>query len=491
VQGTSFTQTWERLDQYPIKRGRSDDLHFFSPDTGFVINSGGYLSYTEDGGASWEVLHENPGTFFRCITFRDRQRGWLGTIGTDDPYLSSKDTIALYETSDGGKSWDPVQFIGPTPKGLCGLQKVTDQFIVGCGRVRGPSYFIKTLDGGDTWYSYNLDHLAGSLIAAHFFDEQTGFLIGGTTRDKENSRSMVLSTEDGGMTWDTVYLSQQIGEYPWKFSFTSRETGYISIQRNIKEGRFYHLQTTDGGRSWKEVEHTDSYYYVQGVGFITPEIGWLGGSPGVTYETRDGGKSWTRYKGIGSGFNNFQFFQDTMAYGVGFGVFKSYNIHKDSTRVTRYYDSGTIRGIWNYQDGKRNGIAQTYHPNGSLASKGKYRNNLKHGTWKYYDSNGELVEQTKMRQGILKSNVRDLNNILGTYQLESGVQRKIFVEDGQLYSQRGTRNKLALFPESSTRFYYSFNTDVTVEFLSDSDGVVTHMTTYQDGKITQAERISK
>jgi len=63
--------------------------------------------------------------------------------------------------------------------------------------VRGPSYFIKTTDGGENWESYNMDHLARSLIATHFHNEMHGFLIGGTTRDKENCRSMVLETIDG------------------------------------------------------------------------------------------------------------------------------------------------------------------------------------------------------------------------------------------------------------------------------------------------------
>ena len=192
LQEYKYSNSWERLNAYPIKRGRTDDLHFFDPNTGYVINSDGYLVFTEDGGENWTIDHENEGTFFRCLTFKDRQNGWLGTIGTDDPHLYSRDSIPMYETHDGGKSWSLVQFIGPQPKGLCGLQKVTDQMIVGCGRVRGPSYFIKTTDAGATWYSYDLNHLAGSLIATHFFDEQHGFMIGGTTRDKVECRSLVF-----------------------------------------------------------------------------------------------------------------------------------------------------------------------------------------------------------------------------------------------------------------------------------------------------------
>ena len=110
IQDTKYSNAWEKLNSYP-GIGRSDDLHFFDHSTGLVISSSGYLSLTEDGGSTWEIIHENQGTFFRCITFKNRQEGWLGTIGTDDPFLGSADSIALYETKDGGNTWSPVQFI--------------------------------------------------------------------------------------------------------------------------------------------------------------------------------------------------------------------------------------------------------------------------------------------------------------------------------------------------------------------------------------------
>ena len=188
--------------------------------------------------------------------------------------------------------------------------------------------------------------MTGSLIAAHFFDESHGFLIGGTTRDKKNCRSMVLETLDGGENWDTVYLSEQIGEYPWKFAFPTKEKGFISIQRNVRNGSFYHLQTTDGGKNWKEVEHSPNYYYVQGIGFINEKIGWMGGSNTWTYETRDGGESWQKLRNIGNGFNNFQTFGDSLVYGVGFGVFKNGSVNKkNNNTITTYFKGGKLKSI--------------------------------------------------------------------------------------------------------------------------------------------------
>ena len=392
VQEINYSSGWEKVNSYPIKNGRTDDLHFFDEHTGFVINSEGYLSFTEDGGETWEIVLKNEGTFFRCITFKNRQEGWLGTIGTDDPFLSSRDTIPMYETKDGGLTWTVVDFIGPTPKGLCGLQKVNDDVIVGCGRVRGPSYFIKTIDGGENWYSQNMDDIAGSLIAAHFFDKDHGFLIGGTTRDKENCKSLVLETVDGGTSWDTVYMSQQIGEYPWKFAFPTRDRGYISIQRNVRDGDFYHLQTKDGGKNWEEVIHSKDYYYVQGIGFANADIGYMGGSSGKTYQTRDGGKTWLPYANIGNGFNNFQFFESGKGYGVGFGVFKCNNVNNDGEAINNYFASGALKSNYQILENKRHGKASTFYENGNLKSVGRYKENLKKGKWKYFDKSGDLVD---------------------------------------------------------------------------------------------------
>jgi len=413
TQNSTYSTSWTEMRNYPIKTGRSDDLHFFSPSEGFVINSQGFLSYTQDGGESWEVTLENNGTFFRCITFTNRLNGWLGTIGTGDQDLRSNDTVALYGTKDGGITWSPVNFKGPTPKGLCGLQKVSDKMIVGAGRVRGPAFFIKTMDGGNTWFSYDLNHLAGSLIATHFLDEEHGFLIGGTTQDKENSQSLVLETLDGGITWDTIYLSEQIGEYPWKFSFPTNETGYISIQRNSRQGRCYYLVTNDGGKTWTEQEYAPGYYYTQGIGFANENLGWIGGSSSATYETRDAGNHWIRVKNIGRGFNNFQFFGDSLAYGVGFGVFKYFNSQTPMEMFQKeFYSAGELRAKYEIKKDKRNGIAEVYYPNGKIESKGKYKNNLKNGNGSILMRQESLFSKAKLKMEFLNYRKKYLNHML-------------------------------------------------------------------------------
>ena len=249
---------------------------------------------------------------------------------------------------------------------------------------------------------------------------------------------MVLETLDGGENWDTVYLSEQIGEYPWKFAFPTKEKGFISIQRNVRNGSFYHLQTTDGGKNWKEVEHSPNYYYVQGIGFINEKIGWMGGSNTWTYETRDGGESWQKLRNIGNGFNNFQTFGDSLVYGVGFGGFKNGSVNKkNNNTITTYFKGGKLKSISPLKNNRINGIAKTFHANGEIASRGFYKNNLKKGTWKYFDKTGMLLDLIRMKNGTAKVSKRNYNPIAEIIKQKVVVFGKYYWKENNYFLNEG------------------------------------------------------
>ena len=320
---SSYSKYWKELTNFPETTGRNDDICFITPEKGWAINNQGRLYKTENGGETWRLQFQKEDSFFRTVVFADSLNGWLGTIGLDEKDLYSSDSIILYETRDGGEHWKPSKIAGAYPTGLCGLQKVNEKVIVGCGRVRGPSYFVKTMDQGKTWTSLDLSDKAGSLIVPHFFDEQNGIMIGGTTRDKENSKALILSTADGGATWKKLFESSQTGEYCWKIVFPSENIGYVSIQRNVDDGNFHFLKTEDKGKTWKEMEYAKRHYFTQGIGFVNEDVGWIGGSSSYgTYETIDGGKSWKSVPEFGKGLNKFQFFGDTLGYATGKKIYK-------------------------------------------------------------------------------------------------------------------------------------------------------------------------
>lgn len=487
-----YSHSWKKLDSYPIDSGRNDDLFFFTPDRGFVISSWGKLLLTEDGGKTWEVKFEKEEkSFFRCLTFRDEQHGWLGTIGPGATGLTSRDTISMYATKDGGDNWTPVEFDGPYPKGLCGLQTVSDKVIVGCGRVRGPSYFIKSTDGGETWKSYDMNHIAGSLIAPYFYDEMHGILVGGTTQDKKNSRSLVLETFDGGATWDTLHLSEQIGEYPWKVSFPTEKRGFISIQRNVRDGEFYVLQTEDGGKTWFENEYVDSYFYVQGIGFLNDQVGWMGGSPSHTVETRDGGKTWLPMADVGRGFNKFQFFEDGSGYGTGYGVFKMEFLRPlPDGEVLSVDKNDHSNSKISYRKGKQYGPAEFFHSNGKIAEKGKLKSNLRHGTWRFFDEKGGLQKKLKYQNGMAKISKPAMMDFVGKYQIREDAFRTITMTEEGLYSQHSNAEKgFHIYPISAQEFIIDDGRGTLLEFVRDASGQVTHQILKTKRKEVKAVRL--
>jgi hypothetical protein len=73
-----------------------------------------------------------------------------------------------------------------------------------------------------------------------------------------------------------------------------------------------------------------------------------------------------------------------------------------------------------------------------------------------------------------------LQTYTGDYELEPKLTLTITREGNQLYGQAGGQGKLALFPESQTKFFLKVN-PVEVEFIKDEKGQVIKAVIYQNG----------
>jgi photosystem II stability/assembly factor-like uncharacterized protein len=291
----SASDGWRAVESSPLSpaNARHDDITFLDERTGWLVNTRGEVYGTTDGGERWDRLAQLPsGAFGRCVAFASARLGWIGNINlTNSPVPD----VALWETEDGGRTWSNAssRIAGAPVAGLCGMRVLDERIVVAVGRWSGPAVFVKTTDGGRRWTSRDLGALTGGLVDVAFLDERRGFAIGGlgdgpSDVQQRASRVVVLATEDGGDTWQTRYLGSRAGERGWKIQFADALTGYVSIEGASPEGVV--LRTADGGRTW-ERRLVAAGLSFEGVGFVSPQRGWLGSGQGL-FATQDGGASW-------------------------------------------------------------------------------------------------------------------------------------------------------------------------------------------------------
>lgn len=328
---------WKKLDteRYP---GKQDDITFIGENEGWYVNGYGSIYHTKNGGVTWEKQLEKKGTFFRCIAFVDSLNGFAGTVGTDY-FPNVTDSIPLYGTRDGGKTWIPVDYKGPYVKGLCAIDIVKEQYInhgkidykihiYAVGRVGSPANMMVSHDGGETWTSNSMNNDCKMLFDIKMFDKNYGFVCAASDEDMEKSNALILKTRDGGKTWKKVYQSNRPFEGTWKASFPTKEVGYVTIQSynpnpNVKQQRI--AKTTDGGETWQEINLVaDAGAREFGIGFIDENHGFVG-TMNTGYETKDGGKTWTTVN-LGMACNKIRIYKDangkTYGYAIGVDVLK-------------------------------------------------------------------------------------------------------------------------------------------------------------------------
>ncbi len=299
--------------------------HFFDGKTawlsGFDSQGGQKLSYTGDGGKTWQARSatglENLGGL-PSYTFFDASHGFAEVAGVGAGNLY----IQLYETLDGGNNFQLVPMISPNgenslPPGTIHLCSIcNDVFYFDLARlvvVKGdmgsmqPSGAINLLvsfDHGMSWQPQNLPlppenvtDLAAPLTPK-FFGANDGLLPvkllnygpdGAPTTDL----LLIYITRDGGKTWQiSPTRIEKAARFPGPQFFDANQ-GIVQCGESI-------CVTTDGAQTWQTVTsnlalpNTETSYIRQ-LTFADTRHGWLVISDNQVqryYRTTDGGQNW-------------------------------------------------------------------------------------------------------------------------------------------------------------------------------------------------------
>ena len=288
--------------------GRYDDVFFLGPDTGWAAGgSAGTVYKTTNGGASWSLQFNAP-EYLRSIEFANDTLGFAGSLDH-----------ALYRTTNGGTTWvDISPTIQPQPTGICGLSIPNANTVYGCGIWSSPAYIIRSNDAGNSWAYFDMSAYALALVDIHFLSPDTGFVTGTSINPAEGG--IVLRTTNGCASWQTVHTTGVTSDIIWKIQVLDAIHCFGSVYGVGLALDTRMIRSSDGGLTWEGREVADHYTYTEGMGFIDPLHGWVGGDAEL-FSTTDGGDTWVSTV-MGELHNRFFRVNENIAYLSGQSIYK-------------------------------------------------------------------------------------------------------------------------------------------------------------------------
>lgn len=202
-------------------------MHFFSPDTGYVVGSSGKIWKTTDGATFTEIASPVTTTIY-VVRFVNRLLGWFGGSGGD-----------IYYTLDGGESWLPYRaYLGSS-------QSTRDiQFSEGNMWIVGTDGMILKTNADPnvpvelTSFTANYSNQSVTLVWQTATEtNNAGFEIERNTAASESSNWVSIGFVRGAGTTTTLQI----------YSFTDRPDFSGSIYYRLKQKDF------DGSASYSSV----------------------------------------------------------------------------------------------------------------------------------------------------------------------------------------------------------------------------------------------
>ena len=226
----------------------------------------------KDGGKSWTKRKNFTADNILQISFSDEYNGWL--LCERDVFSRGANNISyLLKTSDGGESWEKVEFKD------AGRARITKIFFnrKDKGFAVGESGAFFELKDDGTWEktpSANRYLLLGGTFA----DDTHGAIVG--------AGGNIFFTEDAGASWNQ---SNIFGDKTAKFNsvfFTNQKNGW-TVGAN---GKIF--QTFSGGKTWRE-QNSGVTNDLFDVFFKNTAQGWAVGDGGTILHTETAGNVWT------------------------------------------------------------------------------------------------------------------------------------------------------------------------------------------------------
>jgi photosystem II stability/assembly factor-like uncharacterized protein len=282
---------WER--QKTGTRASLRGVHFLTPYTGWAVgrlespnggSSVGVMLRTTDGGIHWEEVGVNVLPGLHGVRFHTEKHGFVcGDSSAAFP-------TGIFATEDAGRTWRPIS--GPKLPSCRSMDFYPQS---SSAIIAGAWSHLGTLgsSGGDRVSVYKeseLDPLSGRTIHSVAVGE-VRMQKGGELRAAfaAGDGGAVLTTRDGGKSWGFVNLGLPPAALATcDFHAVACFGPHVWVAG--KPGGFV-LHSSNNGETW-EVQKTELAVQINGMYFLTDQIGWMTGELGCIFGTIDGGKTW-------------------------------------------------------------------------------------------------------------------------------------------------------------------------------------------------------
>jgi photosystem II stability/assembly factor-like uncharacterized protein len=317
---SNIAQTWEKLNPIFFEKDtllQYATINFVTKNVGWIetygyFDSGGFRSIlleTKDGGISWKLKWELKKSIsihksFNLYTDNSSGEGGMPTfkLDTNNIWFMGFGGGLLF-SKDMGLTWD--------------TSSVTLENIYSAGYIFTALYFFNdkngiafnnyrwfTSDGGYTW-TKSEDTLTNFLAPTdvYFLNDSLGWMVSDAVFDATDVGSIV-NTTNGGRTW--AFQRKRLNLL-YGVAFIDSLKGYAV------GGGLY--KTKDGGKNWENYSGIGS---LRSINFLDNLYGWIGGA-GKILRTTDGGESWeTQVEGLESNFKQMIILKkDKVAYALG------------------------------------------------------------------------------------------------------------------------------------------------------------------------------
>jgi photosystem II stability/assembly factor-like uncharacterized protein len=179
---------WSNTLDISTNRGMLLDMTFTDSLHGYACGYNGNIIRSTDGGQTWTLIPTPiTGRNYRKLAFINALKGFA--VGSD-----SRDSIeTIITTNDAGATWSTV--IDQPGLGLNAITFINTDTGFAIGDM---GVVLSTVNGGNTWTSVT-SPLVSNFTGIKFINADTGFIVGG-----DDSTRVILNTSNGGASWNIL-----------------------------------------------------------------------------------------------------------------------------------------------------------------------------------------------------------------------------------------------------------------------------------------------